>query len=116
MDWRRPQNNDLWQGVNGTNNPCPAGYRLPTREEWEAEEESWSTRVAAGAFASPLRLPLTGNRNNSSGSIDNVDSGLYWSGTAGGATSMYLAFTDSVGHPGRSLYRAYGFSVRCIKD
>jgi hypothetical protein len=27
-DWRSPQNNDLWQGVNGINNPCPDGFRL----------------------------------------------------------------------------------------
>ena len=29
-DWRIPQNNNLWQGVNGINNPCPTGFRLPT--------------------------------------------------------------------------------------
>ena len=29
-DWRSPQNANLWQGVNGVNNPCPSGYRLPT--------------------------------------------------------------------------------------
>ena len=26
-DWRSPQNDNLWQGVAGTNNPCPSGYR-----------------------------------------------------------------------------------------
>jgi len=29
-DWRTPQNDNLWQGVNGINNPCPAGFRIPT--------------------------------------------------------------------------------------
>ena len=29
-DWRSPQNDNLWQGVNGINNPCPAGFRVPT--------------------------------------------------------------------------------------
>ena len=28
-DWRSPQNHNLWQGVNGINNPCPSGYRIP---------------------------------------------------------------------------------------
>lgn len=27
VDWRNPQNDNLWQGVNGINNPCPAGYK-----------------------------------------------------------------------------------------
>jgi hypothetical protein len=27
-DWRSGQNNNLWQGVNGINNPCPTGYRV----------------------------------------------------------------------------------------
>ena len=30
FDWRSPQNDNLWQGVSGTNNPCPSGFRLPT--------------------------------------------------------------------------------------
>ncbi len=40
-DWLVPQNSNLWQGINGTNNPCPSGYRLPTENEWEAERQSW---------------------------------------------------------------------------
>ncbi|PIP46684.1 MAG: hypothetical protein COX15_00065, partial [Candidatus Colwellbacteria bacterium CG23_combo_of_CG06-09_8_20_14_all_42_19] len=27
---RSPQNDNLWQGVTGTNNPCPSGWRIPT--------------------------------------------------------------------------------------
>jgi formylglycine-generating enzyme required for sulfatase activity len=53
-DWRNPQNDNLWQGVSGTNNPCPSGYRLPTEAEWEAERQNWSSNNTAGAFASPL--------------------------------------------------------------
>ena len=26
FDWLTPQDDNLWQGVNGTNNPCPSGY------------------------------------------------------------------------------------------
>jgi len=62
-DWRSPQNDNLWQGVTGTNNPCPDGYRLPTHDEWNTERLSWSTNNAAGAFASLLKLPVAGHRN-----------------------------------------------------
>jgi len=115
-DWRSPQNNNLWQGVNGTNNPCPAGYRLPTSAEWDAERLSWSSNNAAGAFASPLKLPVAGLRYGGAGSFYNVGSiGSYWSSAVDGAESRYLYFSSSDAYM-HSNDRAYGFSVRCIKD
>ena len=115
-DWRNPQNDNLWQGVSGTNNPCPSGYRVPTEAEWEAERTSWSSNNSAGAFASPLKLPVAGSRYRSSGSLGNVGSnGRYWSSTVDGPTSRYLYFGSS-GAGMSSNYRAYGYSVRCLKD
>ncbi len=38
FDWRNPGNDSLWQGVSGINNPCPAGFRVPTAAEWETEK------------------------------------------------------------------------------
>jgi len=114
-DWRNPQNDNLWQGVSGTNNPCPAGYRLPTEAEWEAERTSWSSNNAAGAFASPLKLPVAGYRF-SGGSLRDVGStGSYWSSTVDGTSSRYLYFYSS----DASMFsngRANGYSVRCLKD
>jgi uncharacterized protein (TIGR02145 family) len=115
-DWRNPQNNNLWQGVSGTNNPCPSGYRLPTEAEWEAERTSWSSNNAAGAFASPLKLPVAGNRYSSIGSLFSVGSnGYYWSSTIDGTYSRNLRFSSSNAYM-VSNFRSNGFSVRCIKD
>ena len=115
-DWRRSQNDNFWQGVNGSNNPCPEGYRLPTESELNGEWSSWSSNNAAGAFASPLKLPVAGNRNRSDGSLLGVGSnGIYWTSTVRNVQSRYVYFTSSTAGV-YSAPRARGFSVRCIKN
>ena len=118
-DWRNPQNDNLWQGVSGTNNPCPSGFRLPTETEWAAERLSWGSNNAAGAVASPLKLPMAGYRDVMNGSLTNVGSvGNYWSSTAIDAFykySRFLNFNSSLQEMVTG-YRGYGFSVRCIKN
>ncbi len=115
-DWRSPQNFDLWQGVSGTNNPCPSGYRIPTEAEWVAEAATWSSPDAAGAFASPLKLPMAGCRPSSSASLSNVGSqGSYWSSTVNGSYARYLYFY-SLSHSMIIGGGANGMSVRCIKE
>ena len=115
-DWRSPQNTNLWQGVNGVNNPCPSGYRLPTETEFNAERLSWSpNNNSAGAFASPLKLPMMGYRSNS-GSLSDVGSfGFCWSSTVSGTSSRYLRFWSSGANMNTSD-RATGLSVRCLKN
>ena len=115
-DWRSTQNDNLWQGVSGTNNPCQSGYRLPTKAEWEAEIATWVSDDASGAFASQLKLPLAGSRGSSWGEIYGVGSeGNYWSSTVDGTGSYLLYFGSSNAGIGYK-FRASGLSVRCIKD
>ena len=115
QDWRSPQNDNLWQGVNGVNNPCPSGYRLPTEAELETERLSWSINNAQGAFASLLKLPMASGRNYSNGSLYSLGSGFYWSSTVSGDDSHYLYFHSSNADM-NSGFRALGASVRCLKD
>jgi len=115
-DWYNGQSEKLWQGVNGKNNPCPKGFRLPTSLELDAEIATWFAKNAKGAFASPLKLPMSGYRSNGNGSLTDAGlSGDYWTSTREGLNSRGLYFdlssagTDAGG-------RACGVSIRCIKD
>jgi hypothetical protein len=116
-NWRSPQNSNLWQGVNGVNNPCPTGYRIPTEQEFDAERLSWSVNTSLGAFASPLKLPTAGARSGWDGSLHNIAIGDYWSSssTLSGLDSHYFRFDYSIAYIG-TQYRINGSSVRCIKD
>lgn len=115
-DWRSPKNDNLWQGVNGINNPCPSGYRLPTDAEWVTEHASWISQNAAGAFASSLKFPAAGYRVHNDGSLFLVgNTGHYWSSTVSGVDSRMLYFYTG-GVPHYAVNRARGYSVRCLKD
>jgi len=116
-DWRSSANTNLWQGVNGVNNPCPSGYRIPTETELDAERLSWSSsNNSAGAFASPLKLPLAGYRGSYPPAINNVGTyGFYWSSTVSSTNSRSLFFDSSSAVMGTN-YRRFGYSVRCLKD
>ena len=95
---------------------CPFGYRLPTEEEWEEETDSWVSNDAYGAFNSPLKLPMAGYRYFSSDSLFDVGSfGYYWSSTVSGSFARCLFFNSSNAYMSSNL-RAFGRSVRCIKD
>jgi len=115
-DWRSPQNVNLWQGVNGINNPCPAGYRLPTVAEFSDEMFYWVPTNSQGAFLSPLKLPSTGFRSGSNGMIfyEGTD-GYYWTSTVNGNMSGLGAFDNFFAYSPNEN-RASGCAVRCIKD
>jgi uncharacterized protein (TIGR02145 family) len=115
-DWRSPQNNNLWQGVNGINNPCPSGYRLPTEAELNAERLSWSSNDPTGAINSPLKLVLAGYRRSGNGARDQAHTkGYYWTANVDGtfARALRIYYRNAYMYTGS---RATGFSVRCIKD
>ena len=115
-DWRSTQNNNRWQGVAGTNNPCPLGYRLPTITELTAEFTAYSITNSATAFASPLKFILPGYRHGQDGLVEAVGNvGVYWSSTLSGTNAFYRDImtsntTQSIG------WLAIGASVRCLKD
>lgn len=134
FDWRNPQNENLWQGVNGKNNPCPSGWRIPTKSEWEAE----AITTLAGAYTQ-LKITLTGERINYSqgcggnGILENgftacgsLDYGRYWSSTTGLWTiedNAPASYRIGFKHPNNGgnvivdmFARSNAAACRCIKD
>jgi uncharacterized protein (TIGR02145 family) len=117
-DWRSPQNNNLWQGINGINNPCPTGYYIPSETELNNERLTWSSNNSTGAFLSPLKLTLAGIRDGSDGSLNSLaTNSRYWSSTIQGLSSISLTLSSSGSlMSGTSIGRVTGCSVRCIKN
>jgi hypothetical protein len=117
-DWRNPQNDNLWQGLSGTNNPCPIGYNLPTNVELDIQRKSWTGgNNAAGALASSLKLPMAGYCDLGNGSLINVGTiGYYRSSSINSTETRSLFFNSSSPAGGVSGNRAYGFPLRCIAN
>jgi len=134
FDWRSPQNTNLWQGVRGINNPCPNGWRLPTRAEWEAELASWSRQGYHRAFASHLKLPAAGARylGEATHAKNMGTHSFYWSSEVWeciadcetllttGPEAYFVLYqdlnSDIVLFPLSSTSQMLGLSVRCIKN
>ena len=112
-DWLSVSQDNLWQGVDGANNPCPSGYRLPNKAEWDAERQSWESNNRDGAFGSPLRLPYSGYRSRRPFYVGFY--GYYWSSSVSGSNALGLNFAGSFALLS-PFPRANGFAVRCLKN
>ena len=112
------------------NDPCPSGFRVPTKDQWAAVVAnntqtplgSWgssSTNYSSGrTLGAKLMLPGTGWRVGTNGSLINRGfSGLYWSSTHTVDEEAWSLYLDSGGATwDYTDDRRRGFSIRCIAE
>lgn len=117
-DWRTTANDGLWQGVTGTNNPCPTGWRIPTEDDWQAENLS----LIEDAY-SQIKLTLGGYRFFDDAGFSGTSAfGYYWSSTISSESTLssksIVAFQyRTTSQTNRfTIQRGSGLSCKCIKE
>ena len=121
-------NGEWADGSKTGNDPCPAGYRVPTKAQWDGVVanntitnvgtfSSSATNYGAGKkFGDQLMLPAAGDRYYGNGALYNRGGGgFYWSSTENDVSAWYLEFNSS-GAGTYGFSRTYGFSVRCVAE
>jgi uncharacterized protein (TIGR02145 family) len=119
---------DTWEK---TNDPCPIGWRIPTRTEAEKlieTDNKWTTRngIKGRLFSdgtNTLFFPVTGYRGYRDGLFDHSakEYGYYWTNTSN-LSAVALGFrrdsryTNTVAVQMSGFYKETGFSCRCVAE
>ena len=111
------------------NDPCPTGFRVPTKDQWDGVSNNnnvyfvgtWSsspTNYSSGQrLGNNLMLPAAGVRYSDNGSLDSRGSlGYYWSSSVSTTFAWYQYFTIVNVYTNNNLLRTNGLSVRCISE
>jgi hypothetical protein len=109
-------NNVAW---NSANDPCAVlgtNWRLPNSKEWTSANTAWGSAGMPTVYT-PLKLIAAGSLNVGNGSLSARSLyGYYWSSTQSDASYGFYVDFFSGGSTNGNIYKAYGFSVRCLRN
>jgi len=117
-------NSDFWLSEN---NPCPSGWRVPTRDELEKllnSDNSWTTINGIngrqfGTVPNTIFLPAGGRKVGSNWFFSFGLNGFYWSdmvNTLGDGTNARYLFVSNNDASIANHLRPNGFSIRCVAE
>lgn len=126
-DWASPNNytSKNWNDISESDgktffDPCPEGWRLPTKAEYSNFSTTTFTWDAtnSGRTYNGNWFPAAGFRSAGDGAFNIVGSfGDCWSASPYSENDGYdLYFNSGLVIPALSDYRARGFSVRCVQE
>lgn len=139
-DWLYPQDAKIWNSgtedspIRTEYDPCPTGWRIPTYMELDqllVNHSSWTTNsdgqngywlsgmTMYSESVSQVFFPASGYRKYS-GEVDfRGNNGRYWSSKTSTYKDSYFLVLNDTGVDMSDYYygyRAFGYSVRCVKE
>ncbi len=138
-DWRSGQNNYLWgnpnvvaknpntdRGIKTMYDPCPVGWKVAPQDLWNSLSLTKGTiliinnaNATRDGAQAEIKYYSAGYLNTGTGAVTGVASeGDCWSSSpfSGHVYAGYLRFDSGGVYPLNNNSRAFGFSVRCVRE